>query len=144
MELLRKYLSEAGFSDVANILAEQIGKVILLKFGFAVKVILRQRTDIEKVLLRNPFFELEHKQTYIVFSEAVVNPVKIDDFNQERFHPDLMVIDGDIVYIHYGTSAGTSKLTLQVLEKQLGIVGTMRNLNTTNKLLELLLLPENK
>ena len=159
MELLREYLSEAGFSDVqtyiqsgniifksensADDLAAKISQIILLNFGIDAKVIIRRRADLERVLQRNPFLKLEHKQTYNVFANEVVDPNKIEDFNRSKFCPDELVFDGDTIYIKYSTSAGTSKLTLQVLEKKLGIIGTMRNLNTTNKLLELLSFLEN-
>ena len=55
----------------------------------------------------------------------------------ERFEPDRFTVAGQEVYVSYPNGQGRSKLTLDYFERALGIKGTMRNLNTVNKLVEL-------
>jgi uncharacterized protein (DUF1697 family) len=46
-------------------------------------------------------------------------------------------VNGREVYLDYREGMGTSKLTTNLLEKRLGINGTIRNWSTTLKLLDL-------
>jgi uncharacterized protein (DUF1697 family) len=47
------------------------------------------------------------------------------------------VLRGRELYLRLGNGAGRTKLTLDWIEKQLGVRGTGRNWNTVTKLVEL-------
>jgi uncharacterized protein (DUF1697 family) len=46
-------------------------------------------------------------------------------------------VKGREVYLHLPNGAGRTKLTLDYLERRLGVAGTQRNWNTLLKLIEL-------
>ena len=63
--------------------------------------------------------------------------VRLSRLDPERFVPDRFELRGSELYGYYANGAGRSKMTLDYFEKQLGVRGTSRNLNTVAKLIEL-------
>lgn len=103
------------------------------RFGFASRFLLRARNELAEVASRNPFpaAQADPATLHVVFlrdapaAEAIAALVPSP--------PDLFVVDGRHVYVHYPAGAGRSKLKLD-----LGVPATARNWNTLTRVLELL------
>jgi uncharacterized protein (DUF1697 family) len=65
------------------------------------------------------------------------SPDKVEAFDLTPFAPDELRIGSRALYLVYALGAGQSKLTNTFIERKLGVIGTTRNWNTTNKLLDL-------
>lgn len=109
--------------------------------GVATQVVVRDAQAWREILRRNPFPAFAKKDP----SHLLIIPLKgSPDGEAERRvrgavrgREEVRVL-GANAYATYPDGIGRSKLTLQVLEKQLGHRGTARNWNTATKLLELL------
>lgn len=81
------------------------------------------------------------RRTHIVFLDAVPAPDRRTALDPDDFSPDRFVLDlhDDVAELHvsYASGAGTSRLTLDRIERALGVRGTGRNLNTVTRLLEM-------
>ena len=119
-------------------IAAEIQQIIKKHFDLDVVVIMRQLSDLGKAIRENPFSEEDRKQVYLVFTSTKIESDVAARFDQSIYPEETVVFSTDVIYLKYGTSAGTSKLNLKVLEKKLGVTGTMRNINTVEKLHQLL------
>ncbi len=59
---------------------------------------------------------------------------KLDAFN---FGKDIYIINNKIIFLKYDMGAGSSKLSIKIIENKLHVIATARNWHTTNKLLEM-------
>ena len=119
-------------ADLASLTA-RLEREFTASFGFASRFVLRARDELAAVASRNPFpgAEAEPAKLHVVFlgdvpaAEAVAALVPSP--------PDVFVVDGRHVYVHYPAGAGRSKLKLD-----LGVAATARNWNTVTRVLELM------
>jgi uncharacterized protein (DUF1697 family) len=158
MEDLRKLMETAGFENVktyiqsGNIIFESresnkakisamIKKLISDHYGFDVSILMLNHANLEKAIANNPFLrekDIDLKQVYVTFlSESPVEE-HIEKFKTSNIEKDIAIILGDVMYLKYFISAGTTKLTNALIENRLKVVATTRNWNTTLKLMELL------
>ena len=121
-------------------LPKRIEAAIEPAFGFRCAVILRTAAELRDVVRRNPFAgrtDVESSRLIVVFlsrepdSEARTKALAI------KLGPEETKIEGREVFVFYPNGVGRSKLTVAVMEKALGVVGTGRNWNTVTKLLEM-------
>ena len=94
------------------------------------RVILRTSEELARAIARNPL-KGEPNRVMIMFLERAVKT------DLEWPGPEKIRVDGAHVYLYYPNGSGTTKLTNVYIERQLGVAGTTRNLNTANKLLSL-------
>ncbi len=157
MEDLRKLMETAGFTDVGtfiqsgNILfstersksesAKIIGDAIKDKYGFDVGIIILDKSKLEKTIKNNPYIRqgAELKSLYVVFLSDKPSTENLEKLKATPTGDDEFVLIDDILYVNYDSSAGNSKLSNALIEKKLNVVSTMRNWNTVNKLLHLLI-----
>jgi uncharacterized protein (DUF1697 family) len=149
---LRRSLDLAGFDDVETILqsgnilltpgkagasdlSSRITDLIAEEFDLDIPVIVRTRGQLKKVLTSNPFLDDEDDQSraHAAFLQRRPTAANVESLDPDRSPPDRFLVDGDVVYLHYPHGSGRSKLTLDYLERTLGVIGTARNWNTIGK-----------
>ena len=150
---LRDMFTNIGFQDVQTLLASgnvifqtkednqgklvaDIENAIQLTFGFDSKIIIRTLEQIEAVITKNPFNmdEIAGNRLLVTFLRDTPSNEAIQAF--EEFHQtnEAVHISDEEIFIHYPDGAGQSKLSNNVIEKKLDIVGTARNWNTVIKI----------
>jgi uncharacterized protein (DUF1697 family) len=152
MPALKEVLVELGFSDVATYVqsgnvvfrgrraeAAAIEERIEQFFGLRVAVVLRTGAELAAAAAGNPFLsgEANVKQLYVTFLDREPAGSAAGQLDPERSPGDRFYLRGRHVYLELGNGAGRTKLTLDYLERRLGVKGTARNWNTVLKLVEL-------
>ena len=126
----------------ASATASDISRTIEDAFGLRVAVVIRSSAEIESIVQRNPFLEAEVAPNpallHVAFLEQRPTPEAIRNLDPTRSPPDAFVVSGCEVYLAYPNGSGRTRLTLDYLEKRLGVVGTARNWRTVGRLAELL------
>jgi uncharacterized protein (DUF1697 family) len=157
MEALKKALESVGFLNVQTYI--QSGNVFvtteeesptkvgfLIKqeisrsFGFDVPVIVIGKEDLQACLDRNQFLNeaaVDLKKLYVSFISSELPENMITQLNINFIKPDELQLDGRRIYIKYDTSPAKTRLDNNWIEKKMNVTSTIRNWNTTNKLLEL-------
>lgn len=118
-------------------LSEAISDAIHQALGHRPDVILRTADELRRALDRVPFAAAANPS--LVLINFLAAPADAEGAKKISAYegPEVAVVDGSEVYIHYPEGIGRSKFTRVPLEKLLGTRGTARNLNTVRKLLEM-------
>ena len=152
MAELKVVFAELGFSDVATYI--QSGNVVFRgsradaaaielrieeAFGLRVSVVLRTGAELAAVARGNPFLTTESnpKLLHVVFLDGKPAAGAVKQIDPERSPGDRFSLKGRELYLDYPNGSGRTKLTLDYLERRLGVKGTARNWNTVLKLVEL-------
>ena len=139
---LRAALADAGFRAVetylqsGNVLVDEqpnlagrMEEVIGATFGIPTTVITRTHDQLAELRAALPFPEAEPRFRHVVFCDrepqAPLPPVP---------EPDVAVVIGSHVVVHYVAGSGRSKATLSWFERALGVTATARNWNTLEAL----------
>lgn len=159
MAELRKVLEEEGFTAVktyiqsGNIVLEtpldttqkvelQISRIIHEHFGHEVKAFARNKEELEKLYLNNPFkaeSEEDPKMPYVNFYEEELTREQteaLEQFNQSQ--NDRLEAAGRHSYLMCYQGYGRTKLGNPNLEKRLKCQSTNRNWRTVLKLSEMM------
>jgi uncharacterized protein (DUF1697 family) len=107
------------------------------ELGLDVAVMLRTAAQLRAVLDGDPFPKAERTQVHVVFLEEKPGAAAAKRLDPDRSPGDEAALRGRELYLRLGNGAGRTKLTLDWIEKQLGVRGTGRNWNTVMKLAEL-------
>jgi uncharacterized protein (DUF1697 family) len=156
MAELRTMLQGGGYADVETLLASGnvllrtpregleglaagLTKQIQEQFGLHTDVLIRSHEELRRALASHPFAagEAEGSRLHVVFLDALPPADRIAALDPDRSPPDRVAVIGREAYLHYPGGSARSKLTLAWLERQLGVIGTGRNLNTVRKLVDL-------
>jgi uncharacterized protein (DUF1697 family) len=152
MSELRGLFEKLGHSDVVTYIqsgnvvfratradAGPIERRITEVFGLEVTVILRAAAELAAVAAGNPFLVegAEPKQLYVVFLDREPTAEAVARLEPDRSPGDRFSLSGTDLYLDLATGAGRTKLSLDYLERRLGVKGTARNWNTVLKLAEL-------
>ena len=153
---LRALFSSLGFEDVATYI--QSGNVVFRSptadedavvarlereiagaFAVSPSVLLRTPAEFEAIAASNPFLsrKADLSKLHVVFLDRDPPTTAAAELDPERSPPDEFALEGRELYLHLPNGAGRSKLTLDYLERVLGVRGTQRNWNTLLRLLEL-------
>lgn len=146
---LRTMLGDNGFANArtyiqsGNILlssrsgaaaiGKKIQKAIAGTFGHDIDVIVRTAQELQEAIDGCPYASEDPKQVGVIFLASTFDAT----IDASAFAPDVCTVAGDHIYVHCPSSFADTKLTNAWVEKQTGIAGTMRNWNSTNKLLAL-------
>ena len=152
MPALKALFEELGFADVvtyiqsgnvvfrtskadASVIEQRIAEV----FGHEVTVILRTAAELAAVANGNPFLSADAnlKQLYVTYLDRKPTGEAAGRLDSDRSPGDRYSLRGRELYLDLGNGAGRTKLTLDYLERTLGVKGTARNWNTVLKLVEL-------
>jgi uncharacterized protein (DUF1697 family) len=128
-------------SGDAGAVGPVIEKVISDSLGLHIRVIVRDRDEMEKIVASHPLLRpgVQPKMLHTVFLEAAPSSDRVAAMDPERSPQDRFTVAGREIYVEYGPAgSGRSKLDLGYFEKTLGVTGTARNWNTVTRLLAML------
>lgn len=149
---LRAVLSELGHTQVETYIQSgnavfdapagppdptAIRDAILQRCGVSSAVILRQRAELLTALAAGPYRDAAPEGRYLLFLADAPSADHIARLDPNRSPGDRLTVVGRDVHIHYGFEGGgpaRSKITLDWVTRVLGVDGTVRNWNTTEKL----------
>jgi uncharacterized protein (DUF1697 family) len=158
MARLRDALGSAGLAEVATVLqsgnvvfhsrksskavAKTVEATIEETFGLQIVVVIRSAAELAAVATANPFLDAEPgreaKTLHVAFFSARPTAAAIAKLDADRSAPDAFAVHGREVYLSYPNGSGRTKLTLDYLERTLGVRGTARNWRTVQRLAMLL------
>ena len=158
MAELRTALGARGFEGVSTVLASgnvllrsaapehivagQVGDTIEDAFGVRVPVIVRSGAELAAVVGRNPFLaaaaDRDPTTMHVAFLSEQPSAAAFATLDPDRSPPDAFAVDGREVFLSYPNGVGRSRLTLDYLERRLGVEGTTRNWRTVLRLAGLL------
>ena len=113
-----------------------IGLLIEEKYGFKPETLIINKKEFLELVSGNPYSSTIGKQIHFYFCKDTpkANVGRLDELKSETEH---WSINGKVLYLYAPDGIGRSKLVANI-EKCLGVAGTGRNLNTVNKLIEML------
>lgn len=129
-----------GAEGKAKTIAEDLTSAIQDRFGYDVPVVVLPKKDLNQIADSSPFTppEIDPKKIGIAFTHgkipAAAKKVPTDHFGAN----DRMVVGDGAVYLHYPNGMSESKMSAGSLEALLGVPCTVRNWNTTVKMVDLL------
>jgi uncharacterized protein (DUF1697 family) len=158
MDELRGLFTELKFDNVRSYIASgniifeakekddkkltgKIEKHLKDSLGYDVKVMLRTQAELEAVLKNNPFKNPPAgTNTYINFYEELpAKPVMKKFLDERRSDTELFQFQGRELYMMFhGGFSDSQFFKNPKSEKQLGVIGTNRNINTPVKILAML------
>jgi uncharacterized protein (DUF1697 family) len=154
MAQLREILTEAGFGNVrtyiqsGNALVDselsakeveaQVHDLIKKYIGADLAVVARTKSQLQKVLDENPFKSGHDisRVFFVLFAEPPSSQ-KVKELLANDYSPEKLLITKNAAYMFIPGTYGRNTLSGGFLEKKLGIPATMRNFNTTSKLIEM-------
>lgn len=152
MAELRQVLADAGLDDVrtyiqsGNVvfgasgqreaLRRRLEREIEKGFGFEVPVVLRKAAEIRKVAAARPFGE-DTANTHVSFLLARPKAAAVRAVHALDVAPDEVEVVGSEVFVKLPNGVQGAKLGGALLEKTIGVPGTMRTLRTVAKLAEM-------
>ncbi len=125
----------------ADKVAGQLKKEFEKEFGFATEVMVRTAVEMQSIHARNPWPDDKTKEAkWLVVMFLTAEPTKEAQqaLTTAYTGPEEIVFSGKEIYMYYVNNIGNSKLTNTYIEKKLKVLGTGRNWNTVNKLLEMM------
>ena len=154
MAQLREVLTTAGFGNVrtyiqsGNALVDtdlsakevetKVHNLIKQHIGADLAVIARTATQLKKMLDENPFKSgHDISRVFFVLFEKPPTAKKLKELLANDYSPEKLVITKNAAYLYIPGDYGRGILSGGFLEKKLDIPATMRNFNTTSKLIEM-------
>jgi len=148
MKALKSLLENSGFKAVSTYI--QSGNLVLMgsknpslevkeliqsEFGFTPEVLALSEKEFNLSVANNPYPEHEGKTVHFYFCTGTpkINNAKLEGVASETESYKLV---GKVFYLHAPNGIGRSKLVASI-ESCLGVSATGRNLNTINKLAEM-------
>lgn len=118
---------------------DRIGQLIRAHFGLEVTVMVVTAAELADALANNPYCtEPDDVNPYFGFLLTAPGEKGIAALAEIDFGRDEYTLRDRVIYVCYAEGAGSTKLTNAVIERKLGVRGTMRNQKTVRRLLELL------
>jgi uncharacterized protein (DUF1697 family) len=141
-ENVRTYIQSGNVifrSSAANAgkVATALERAIAEQLGLETKVVLRTHSELQATVAGAPFEEGLH----VVFLDERPKRAAVAALDPNRSPGDRFEVAGREIYLSLANGAGRTKLTLDWLERRLGVAGTQRNWNTLLKLVELTVPP---
>lgn len=118
----------------------QLTKQLEAALSVEAKVILRSADEMRAVVAANPMPEEAQRgpsHYIVVFLSDKPSAAAMQSLRDAYAGPEKMQLHGAELYVEYGSGMGTSKLTIVLIERKLGVTGTARNWNTVTKLAEM-------
>lgn len=154
MAQLREVLTNAGFENVrtyiqsGNVLVDSdlsakevetsMHKLIKQHIGADLAVVARTPTQFKKLLDENPFQNgYDRSRVFFVLFEKPPSTKKVQELVANDYSPEKLVITRNAAYMYIPGTYGRGVLSGGFLEKKLEVPATMRNYNTTSKLIEM-------
>lgn len=150
MKELKGALENAGFKEVNTYIqsgnitlkgtscsGDKVAALINDHFGFMPKVLVLTVDEFNQAIVNNPYQEFEGKYVHFYFCKKTpkLNSEKSETLSSVNEHHQLI---GNVFYLHAPEGIGRSRLVAGI-ESCLGVCATGRNLNTINKLREMVI-----
>ncbi len=152
MAALRDVLTRAGFKNVrtyiqsGNVLVDttlsarkvekRVHEHIKTQIGPELVVVARTGTELQRVIDNNPFKKgYVISRVFFVFFAKTPPAQKVKELLAQDFGDEKLAVTKNAAYLYIPGSYGRGKLSNNFLEKKLGVPATMRNFNTTSKLI---------
>lgn len=121
----------AGLEDIEKI----IEKTILNNFGFTPEIFVLSKSEFYKAVSNNPYKKYEGKFVHFYFCKETpkINLEKLIELSSETEKYELA---DNVFYLHAPDGIGRSKIA-EKIKTCLGVSATSRNLNTINKVYEM-------
>jgi uncharacterized protein (DUF1697 family) len=155
MPRLREALEEAGFDDVqtyvqsgnvvltssgsAADVARKVERQISQSFGLDIDVVVRTRSQLARVVERNPLAKVAKnpKRYQVSFLSAKPSAAVMRKLEEAAAETERVVLMGREIYAWHPEGIGRSRLWTLLAGRGLGVTATARNWTTVAKLLEL-------
>ena len=154
MAELRELLTKTGFIDVRTYIQsgnvffqsseeivlkieEQIKEAILSYFGFEVSVLIRTRSDLQRIFDACPFTEEKKIKSYFTMLHDTPEEELVKIASEKVYEGEEYKIIKDCIYFFCKKGYGQAKFNMNFFERKLKTTGTARNYNTMAKLLSL-------
>ena len=99
---------------------------------------IRSAAELAAVAATNPFLDTEPdrdaRTLHVAFLSKRPAAAAVAKLDPHRSPPDAFAVLGREVYLSYPDGSGRSRLTLDYLERALGVTGTARNWRTVRRL----------
>ena len=105
-------------------------------FGVAAAVVLRTFGELDRVAATHPF-GADTSKTHVSFLGREPSRGDVRRLEQLELAPDRYLVAGRDVFLHYPGGVQGSRLTGALLERHLGVPGTIRNWKTVTRLAEM-------
>jgi uncharacterized protein (DUF1697 family) len=130
---------DAHSATVKKITAE-LEKAVLRTFNVESSIVLRTRRQLQRVVEGFPYSTRGARPSsmQVMFLAKRPSPRAVKTLDTDRSPPDKFQVSGSEIYLWFPGGSGRSKLSIDYFEKNLQTRGTLRNLNTITKLLELM------
>ena len=123
----------------AGSLAMAIEKRIRSEVGLDVTVVIRTRSQLERLVAGSPFGWPKRTENtlFVTFLAGKPDPKRARSLREESFEPERFDLAGEDVYLFVPNGYGRSRLNNALLERRLGVAATTRNWRTVTALAEL-------
>ena len=133
---LQKPARSKGTDEVETALISVIEKAIEKAFAKSIPVMIREQTDILRIIEANPFagqFE-SHKEMHVLFLKEEMPAEKVVELTAAVPPPERFAVHGREIYCHLPMGVADSYLGRGTFERKLKIAVTARNWRTVEKL----------
>jgi uncharacterized protein (DUF1697 family) len=130
-----KGLKESELSDL-------ITKRIKDKLGMDVPAVIRNRNEMESILLNNKFVNIgktDPERLYVTMLREAPDKNRGESLMLEDFSPEKFYISGRDIYLCCPDGYGRAKLNNNYFEKKLASVATTRNWKTISNIAEMMI-----
>lgn len=149
MKVLKQLLEDNGYKRVqtyiqsGNVIlqaktasSEALSKLMNSRFGFWPDIVLIEKSEFATIVQRNPYNEEDGKLIHFYFCDEspVLNNEKVTHYKADS---EKISVVGNVLYLSAPDGIGRSKLVAN-MAACLGVTATGRNLNTVNKLSDML------
>lgn len=151
MKELVKHMENEGFANVKTYIqsgnvvfdyakkpGDEISILIQEKFGFWPEVFILNATDLKTCMANNPYRKAEGKAVHFFFFDKAPKLVDFAFLDSLKVKSEEYKLVDKVFYLHAPDGIGRSKLTEKMGKAFTGVTMTARNLNTINKLAEML------
>ncbi len=152
MTRLREVLAIDGFKNIrtyiqsgnavidtdrsSSEIEQRVRDLIKKHIGPDLVVVVRTPGQLQNILKENPFQkEFDISRVFFVLFATPPSPEKIKELIAQDFSSEKLVITKNAGYMYIPGTYGSGKLSSNYLEKKLKVSATMRNFNTTSKLI---------
>jgi uncharacterized protein (DUF1697 family) len=155
MAELRAALEERGYGDVRTILQsgnvgvtsgkpakavrEELEAAIAERFGVDTLVVLRTRKELEALVAAKPLGDVadDPKRLQVWFLTGRPKAAAVKELEAADVAPEVIAVAGKEVHIWHAGGIQRSPASKVLERADLGVIGTARNWNTVEKLLDL-------
>lgn len=117
-------------------IAKGIERCIKSTYNYEVPAIILKKEELINIKNGNLYKDCDTKKCYFSFLYETPDGENVRDLEYIDIGEDEFEVVGNIIYVYYNTSAGTSKLNNSLIERKLKVRSTMRNYNTITNLIE--------